>query len=674
MKLNNKSNHDKEADPFVIREGSFKEGNFHGKFRREWVEATFSPGEHGEDLVTRSVGGAFMGFVKIALFLVAFILLSRLGWLQIVKGEYYKTMADGNRIRLDRLEATRGIIYDRNNLPLVHNVANFLIYSIPSDLPKEELAREKVFKRLEELLDKDITVIREEIDSLTPADYEYYQPIFIADNIPYEKALAIYLESFSTPGITVESKHRRQYELSSLSLSHVLGYTGTVSRSEFEANRLEYSRIDSIGKSGVEKSWEKSLRGQHGSKQIEVDALGKEKQVISSLTPIPGQSLILSIDSEAQKKLEEILFTQLSSMRLTKGVAIALDPRNGEVIALVSLPSYDNNLFAGGIGVTDYKALIESPDKPLFNRAVQGEYPSGSTVKPVVAAAALQEGIITANTSFLSTGGLRIGQWSFPDWRAGGHGQTNVTKAIAESVNTFFYHIGGGYDGFNGLGIDKLVQWFLRFNLGKPLGLDLPGEAIGFVPTKEWKEFVQGERWYIGDTYHIAIGQGNLITTPMQVAAWTAFFANGGKIYQPRMVKSLIKPNGEVEEIPSKVLVENIVDSQHVETVKRGLRQTAVSGSAASLSTLPVEAAGKTGTAQWSSKKAPHAWFTGFAPYNNPELVITVLIEEGEEGSRVATPVAREFLRWYFGDREEVSEEEVSDTEEEINEDQDTDG
>ncbi|MEK7097236.1 MAG: penicillin-binding transpeptidase domain-containing protein, partial [Patescibacteria group bacterium] len=294
-----------------------------------------------------------------------------------------------------------------------------------------------------------------------------------------------------------------------------------------------------------------------------------------------------------------------------------------------------------------------NPDNPLFNRAVSGEYPSGSTIKPVMAAAAFEEGVITEKTSFLSSGGLRIGEWFFPDWKAGGHGVTNVRKAIAESVNTFFYYIGGGFQDFIGLGIERIVKYEKMFGLGSQTGVDLPGEASGFLPSKEWKEKTKNEKWYIGDTYHVAIGQGDLTATPLQIAMFTGFFANNGKIYRPHFVREILdskdNPAKEIEEDPIR---ENFISDYNIKVVREGMRQTVTAGSARSLSLLPVEAAGKTGTAQWSSKKDPHAWFTGFAPYDYPQIVFTILIEEGREGSTVAVPIAKEFLEWYFGERQ----------------------
>jgi penicillin-binding protein 2 len=267
----------------------------------------------------------------------------------------------------------------------------------------------------------------------------------------------------------------------------------------------------------------------------------------------------------------------------------------------------------------------------------------------VISIAALEEKIIDERTSFLSTGGIRIGQWFFPDWKAGGHGITDVRKAIAESVNTFFYYIGGGYQDFIGLGVEKIVKYAKLFGLGAQSGIDLPGESAGFLPTEEWKEKVKGEAWYIGDTYHMAIGQGDVLVTPLQVANYTAVFANGGKLYRPHLVKEILsgndKPIREVETVPVR---ENFVSNYNMNIVRQGMRQTVTGGSARSLSTLPVTVAGKTGTAQWSSQKANHAWFTGFAPYENPQIIITVLVEEGVEGSTISVPIAKEVLEWYF--------------------------
>ena len=266
-----------------------------------------------------------------------------------------------------------------------------------------------------------------------------------------------------------------------------------------------------------------------------------------------------------------------------------------------------------------------------------------------MAAAALAEGVINENTTVLSSGGIKIDQWFFPDWKEGGHGLTNVKRALAESINTFFYYIGGGYQDFTGLGLDRLVKYEKMFGLNAQAGVDLPGEAAGFLPTKEWKEKTKGERWYIGDTYHLAIGQGDILVTPLQVADYTAVFANGGSLYRPHFIRQVLSSQDKlIGEVENKPIKSGFISPKNIEIVREGMRQTVTAGSARSLQSVPVAVAGKTGTAQWSSTKPTHAWFTGFAPYDKPEIVLTILIESGGEGSAAAVPIANEVLSWYF--------------------------
>ncbi|MEI6596988.1 MAG: penicillin-binding protein 2, partial [bacterium] len=571
----------------------------------------------------------------------------------VVKGSYYYDLAEGNRIRVERLESNRGIIYDRNLRPLVRNSANFLLYFVPADLPKDNLARQAVIKRVSENLENlKIEDILNLLSKIKPGSFESYQPLFIADNIEYNKAMTLYLESDNMPGVVITNKIRREYNLYSLSLSHILGYTGKINDKELAKLGSEYLPIDYIGKSGMENFWENEMKGSNGKKQIEVDALGKEKKIINQEVGEEGHNLVLSIDVELQKKLEESVMAVLQKNRLNKACAIALDPNNGEILAMASFPSYNNNDFAYGLTTEQYQKITDNSDQPLFNRCISGEYPSGSVIKPVIAAAALEENIINENTSFLSMGGIRIGQWFFPDWKAGGHGTTNVRKALAESVNTFFYYIGGGYQDFKGLGLERMVKYEKLFGLDAQTGVDMPGEASGFLPTEEWKLKTKGESWYIGDTYHLAIGQGDTLVTPLQVANYTAIFANGGSLYRPHLVKQVLSSQDKlISEVDNKPIKSNIVSSKNIDIVREGMRQTVTAGSASSLQSVPVEVAGKTGTAQWSTNKPTHAWFTGFAPYNKPQIVITILIEQGGEGSSVAVPIANEVLSWYFSQK-----------------------
>lgn len=283
----------------------------------------------------------------------------------------------------------------------------------------------------------------------------------------------------------------------------------------------------------------------------------------------------------------------------------------------------------------------------LFSRAIAGEYPPGSTFKQVMAAAALEEGIVTEQSRIHSVGGIWVGRWFFPDWLSGGHGYVNVKSAIANSVNTFFYYAGGGYKDFEGLGIEKIAKYSKLFNLGEKTGIDLPGEGRGFVPDALWKEQRFDEPWYIGDTYHLSIGQGYLLATPLQIALTTSFFANNGILYKPQIAKDFIK-GGDTEYLAHEYIRKGIIKPKNVDIVREGMRDAVKYGSARSLSSLPFTSAGKTGTAQIGGDKDPHAWFTCFAPYENPQIVLTVLVEEGGEGSSIAAPIARKILEYYF--------------------------
>ena len=291
-----------------------------------------------------------------------------------------------------------------------------------------------------------------------------------------------------------------------------------------------------VGKNGLEASYEEYLRGVDGKSYIEVNAQGAPQTTVAFEEPVPGKTLALTVDAELQKKVSEVLKAYLAAARKTRAAAVVLNPQNGDILAMVSLPGYDANLFSKGAerGET-YRALLENPDHPLFARAISGTYPSGSTIKPAIAAAALDARVIVANTSVFSAGGIRVGQWFFPDWKAGGHGATNVIKAIAESVNTFFYMVGGGHEAFSGLGIDRLTTYLTGFGFGARTGIDIPGEAKGLVPNPQWKAERSDEPWYIGDTYHLAIGQGDFLVTPLQIARMTAYFASGGKWPRPHL-------------------------------------------------------------------------------------------------------------------------------------------
>lgn len=683
---------DKKLDPFSIKEGHFKYGQLKDSFYySDWTEQSFLSDTGHKEIVSRTFDFNKLKYFSLAIFLVLIVIIIRSVWLQVIKGDYYQLLAEGNRLRAEVIEPKRGIIYAQDSRPLVRNKANFVLYLRPVDLPKNELARDELIRKISSILDEGVlpnenkaTLPLKETEALTlttdnPSFYkikeslatikigslESYQPLFIADNIEYERAMLLAIELPGWPGVFLSNKIRREYLLPAAtssfaileesSLAHILGYTGKINDRELKDLGEDYSLIDYIGKAGLEYSWEKDLKGKAGSKNIEVDALGRQKKIINEVPAFDGANLFLSLDLDLQIKAEEVAKNYLANAGLHRASIIIMNPNNGEILALVSLPAYNNNLFAKGISQEDYDKFLNDKDQPLFNRSISGEFPSGSTIKPIFAAGALQEKVITENTSFVSSGGLSIGEWFFPDWKAGGHGVTNVRKAIAESVNTFFYYIGGGYKDFKGLGLSGLVKYSRLFGLGELTGIDLHGEKKGFVPTQTWKEETKHEPWYIGDTYHFAIGQGDVIVTPLQVANYTAAIANGGTLYQPHLVSKVLNTNNQTtKDVLPQIIRSNFIDPENLQIVREGMRQTITAGSARSLSIIPVAVAGKTGTAQWSTKKSPHAWFIGFAPYENPQIAITVLVEEGVEGSTMAAPIARDILNWYFTIHSEI--------------------
>ncbi len=667
-----KFDYNKNGDPFIVKEKKYSFGNLKDSYYHlGWMEDSFLFGENDKEVLKKTFDLEKNRNIIIILLLSFFILFVRLFWLQVVKGDDYRLLAEGNRIKVENIEPKRGIIYSSNMTPLVKNEANFVLYLTPIDLPKDEVERDEIIRKLSNILsgienstlssetDLQITTdspyfseIKSKLDKIEYGSLDSYQPLFLMDNIDYNSAMIVYLAAEEMPGVSISVKMRRKYlssEENSLSLSHFLGYIGKISEDDLEVFGTEYSLIDYIGKSGLEYFYENELKGVKGKKNIEVDAFGREKKVVSQTNPEDGHSLVLSVDIDLQKKSEEILKKYLDENNMKRASIVALNPNNGEIKALVSWPAYDNNIFSKGISQTDYSNLANDPNMPLFNRAISGTFPSGSTLKPTLAAAALQEKIITANTTVMSTGGINVGAWFFADWKAGGHGLTNVYKAIAESVNTFFYYIGAGYNDFKGLGIEKIDEYLALFGLGQQSGIDLAQEGKGFIPTPEWKKETQGETWYIGNTYNVSIGQGDILVTPLQVANFTAFFANGGKLYRPHLAKQILESENKVlRDVEPEIIRQNFIDSENVQIVKEGMRQTIVSGSARRLNSLPVEVAGKTGTAQWGTNKTNHAWFTSFAPYNNPEIVLTVMVEEGIEGSGITTSIAGEILNWYF--------------------------
>ncbi len=673
MDKKKKSFFSKKNNPFVIQEGKISFGKLKDPaFYSEWTEHAFLSDDKNKEVIGQTFDFKQLKIIKIILIILFAILLARITWLQIFQFDHYYSLAQINRSRQEVVEANRGIFYDRSGQLLVRNKANFVLSIRLIDLPTDELERDKIIREIAQIIDNkklsnkndliieegpSFSLIKESLSNIRYGSLESYQPVFIKDNIDHEIALKLILESENIPGLIVSNKIKRNYlpikENELHSLSHILGYTGKISLQELETLDGNYSLIDYLGKSGLEKAWESDLRGENGLKSYEVDAYGRKGKLINQKPAIDGYNLQLSLDLNLQSKLEEILQDWLNYLNLKKASIIIKNPQNGEILAMVSLPAYNNNDFASGIDYDKYQTLINNPNQPLFNRSIGGEFPAGSTIKPIFSAAALEEGIITENTSFLSTGGIRIGQWFFPDWLSSGHGTTNIRKAIADSVNTFYYYIGGGYQDFDGLGLDNLVKYSHLFGLGEKTGIDLTGESSGLIPTKEWRERVKQERWYIGNTYHFSIGQGDVLVTPLQMLNATSVIASGGILYKPHFVTQIRDGDDKiVKELEKEIIRQDFIDDYNLEIVRQGMRQAVTHGSARRLSLLDVDVAGKTGTAQWSSQRKPHAWFSGFAPYDKPEIAFIILIEEGGDGSEVAVPIAFDILNWYFSDQE----------------------
>ncbi len=635
-------------NPFLIQEDNsdIRDRNLDRSYERYTIEEE-SLWFRGESSLRSIFNNKKINLLKILVLLLFAGMAGRLSYIQLLQGQSFLAVAEGNRIKKIPIRAPRGIIYDREKNMLVKNFPTFRLEIVPSEIEFDKI--DLILDQISQIVPLQQEKIIKELKSVP--SYSNI-PIVIKENINHDQFLDLKILTNSLSGVEVNPIERRQY-LYGESIAHLLGYLGKIGEGEKElvlSGRYLYN--DYIGRSGLEKQYEEVLRGVNGYREVEVNALGQQVKFINEVKPRAGQSLILNIDIELQQKLWQELKKQSQKAGSKRAAAVAIDPNNGKILALVSLPSFDNNIFSDPERTSELQEIFTNKDQPLFFRPLQGEYPSGSTFKPLVATAALVEGIITPSTTFLSTGGIRISRWFFPDWKAGGHGLTNVTKAIAESVNTFFYYIGGGYKDFKGLGVKKITAYAKKFGLTEPTGIDFPVEADGFLPDPEWKKKVKGERWYIGDTYNLSIGQGDILVTPLQMAVAYSMILNGGKRFVPELVDGFYSETSQkLEKIKPQIKYQFDFDPQVLSTVKLGLREAVKYGSARYLNLLNVSSGGKTGTAQVGGDKKPHAWFIGFAPYDKPQILLAIIIENGGEGSTYAVPVAFEVFKWYFSER-----------------------
>ncbi len=622
----------------------------------------------------------FRGVILLTFALIAFQLFQ----IQINSGETYRRLAEHNRYRLLSEEAPRGVIYDRNGNILVRNTPNYSVAILPADLPDDQDQKAAVYQRLSELVKVPVTSkktagsdggglqspvndtgekgIEEMVEE---ARFNPFAYVIIKSSVEREAANVVEENRVDLPGVYVLREPTRAY-LPKENMAHLLGYTGGIPAErmkEYEARGYELN--DRIGLSGVERIFESDLRGGTGRRLVEVAASGRELRTLAAEPAEPGKNLVLSVDLNLQNAAVEALKAGLKKVKAKAGMVLAMDPNNGEILAMVSWPSYDDNLFANGISVDDYTALIQNPDLPLFNRALSGEYPLGSVFKIVPASAALQEGVVDIKTGILDSGVIWVPNKFYPDdprlaqpfygWARQGLGLMNITSALAWSSDIFFYEVSGGFQEFGGLGLQRLAKYAQLFGFGEPSGIALPGEARGLVPADRWKRLTYAQSWVTGDTYNMGIGQGFLLSTPLQLLNATAAIVNGGTLYRPQVAKALIASDGHmVKQFQPEVIRQLPITAENFAIVRDGLRAAVTSGTATAINLAAVQVAGKTGTAEFPGPRdrrgrlPTHAWFTAFAPYENPQIVLVVFVENGGEGSATAVPIAADILKAYF--------------------------
>lgn len=586
-----------------------------------------------------------LAIVWYAVLLFIIILFARVAYLDMVEGKYYAGVSRDNRIRKIIIKAPRGNILDKFGKILAKNVPSIDAVIVPDYLPDGDDQRKELADTVAGILEMNPGNVEAMIMS---QDSHSADPFLLKENITQDQSLILAEKAKDLPGVFVDGTAIRSYEDSAI-FSHLIGYDGKITQKEADDNP-GYLTTDYIGKTGIEKSYEQDLRGVYGAQQVEVDSKGEAKKDLGMILPQPGSNLVLNIDADLQKKIYDSLSSILETTDTKTAAAVAIDPRTGGVLAMVSMPSFDNNMFARGITNDEYKNIITDKDLPLLNRATSGEYPPGSTIKPAVAAAALLEGTITPSTVIDGLGGrLYIGSFSFGDWKA--HAPSDVRTAIAQSNDIFFYTVGGGYGPIEGLGMSRMKKYENLFGFGSPTGIDFPNESSGFIPDEDWKLQKIGEKWYIGDSYHCAIGQGFVTSTPLQLANYTAALANGGTLYVPHIVNQIKKNDGTTKTVSPQVIRKDFISPDIMKVVREGMRQTITDGTAQALKDVPVAVAGKTGTAQFGTGDGTHAWFISFAPYDNPEIAMVVLVEGGGEGHSSAVPVTKEVYDWYFGGR-----------------------
>jgi penicillin-binding protein 2 len=586
-------------------------------------------------------------FAAVAFAIVAaFVVLSvRLYDLQIARGSYYRELAEQNRLLQLPVGAERGVMYDRNGHVLVRNVPGFAVKILPADLPRG--SEQTVVARLSKL----IAVPEEEIAAAIEAQRQRspYQPVRVTPApVGREVALLIEERRADLPGVRIEADSIREYADGPL-YSPIIGYVGPITNAELEERReLGYLPDDLLGRTGIERTYERFLRGSYGIREVERDAAQREIRVLAEVPPTPGGNLVLTIDDKLQRLVAAEIHQAIAERKMQAGVGIAMNPQNGEILALVSIPAYDNNAFVRGILPNEMKALNADPGRPLVNKAIGDIYPPGSTFKLVTGLAALNEGVATRQTVVnVSTNVINVDGWNYFDWRA--HGPVDFVNGFAHSSDIYFYTLGGGnpYTGQRGVGAAKIARYARMLGFGSPTGIDIPGEAAGIVPDPEWKRNELGEEWTVGNTYHMSIGQGFDAVTPLQLLLAYSAIANDGTVYRPHVLKEVVSAQGEiVHRVPTEVVRRLEVRPDHLRLLREAARRVVTIGHAYMPNAkLPI--AGKTGTAEFGAGErvdsagrrilAYHNWFVSFLPKQDTpdptaEIAMVVFAYNTSEG------------------------------------------
>lgn len=597
--------------------------------------------------------------------IVFLFLIIRLWHLQILNADDYHTMSENNRLRFVPIAASRGTILDRTGKVLVSNRPSFSLAVIPQEVTDKEA----LLTLLSVLLGLDRAEMAERWEK-GKGRAKYY-PIVLASNISRDHVEIVEENRLRLPGIEIEMKPVREYTGGQLA-AHLLGYIGEVSEKELNVKGFEnYNSGDYVGKNGIERALENELHGVDGGRQFEVDARGRVLRTISESYPTVGSSVMLTIDAAVQKQAERAFGDQA-------GAAVAMDVTNGEILTFVSNPGFDPALFSGRLPADVWKGYLDDKRHPLENKALSGQYPPGSTFKMITALAGLQNNIISESTSINCNGSYELGTSTFKCWNKKGHGTTNLRKSLRESCDVYYYQLG------EKLGVDKIAAAAHAFKLGSPLGVELLNERSGLIPTAEWKQKRFGKRWYHGETLPVAIGQGAVLLTPIQLASMIATVANEGTIYRPHLVKRIVDADGKtLRETQTEIIGTAPFAKESFRLVKQGLLDVvnAPGGTGAMARLYDVKVAGKTGTSQVvklrdSKNGTPyqfrdHALFVAFAPFEKPEIAVAVVVEHGEHGGSAAASIANKILRAYFDGKKPPRIEAVSPPEKNV-EDEDT--